>query len=238
MATPASDSWAASSLTHLHPSKPRVAGSTPAGRANSLRELSAPRSAQARRGSQARRERARPLPGAPFWPDLARARFHPAESGDISLLAATGRNLPTEILFAVSGQFLRAANRAFSSLFIRFNRRRTHGIVVSDDQVGVGADGNSNAAWLSPVFDLIRKLSGHCPRPPVNRSPHGDYTGPFGRPLKRSFPADLFRMESRSTHRVLQLPFAPSDWKWQCRRRGRERSPDGGGRVWRVGRAF
>ena len=39
MATPASDSWAASSLTLLHPSKPRVAGSTPAGRAHPVARL-------------------------------------------------------------------------------------------------------------------------------------------------------------------------------------------------------
>ncbi len=45
-------------------------------------------------------------PGAPLWPDFARARICTAESGDILRLTVTGRNLPTEILFAVSGPFL------------------------------------------------------------------------------------------------------------------------------------
>jgi hypothetical protein len=73
------------------PSKPRVAGSTPAGRANSLRELSAPSSVQARRGSRARRDRARPLPGAPsrFASCLRPPVFrHAAARG----LAATGHD--------------------------------------------------------------------------------------------------------------------------------------------------
>jgi hypothetical protein len=38
-----------------------------------------------------------------FWPDFAKAWILTSESGDIPRLTTTGRNLPTEILLAVSG---------------------------------------------------------------------------------------------------------------------------------------
>jgi hypothetical protein len=52
------------------------------------------------RGSQVR-----VLPGAPIWPDSAKSRIGQRNSATIPPLTATGRNLPTEILFAVYGPF-------------------------------------------------------------------------------------------------------------------------------------
>jgi hypothetical protein len=54
--------------------------------------------------------------GALFRPDFERARIRTSESGDISPLTATGRNLPTEILWQI-GRWLLGDAIATPSLF-------------------------------------------------------------------------------------------------------------------------
>ena len=57
-------------------------------------------------GLLSRGSRVRVSAGAPFSPHFARSWSRSAESGDIPPLTATGRNVPSEILFAVLGPFL------------------------------------------------------------------------------------------------------------------------------------
>jgi hypothetical protein len=98
-------------------------------------------------GLLSRGSKVRVLPGAPIWPDSATRRIGSRNVATITRLTATGRNLPTEILFAGSGAFLSqpptadSHRRPFAS-----SPRRTDGIVVTDDQVRLGPEGNSDEA--------------------------------------------------------------------------------------------
>ena len=89
-------------------------------------------------------------PGAPIWPDVERARIRNSESGDIPPFTATGRNLPSEVLFADTGRFLSAESRGFSSPSIRFQSGAAHGIVVADGQRRLSPEGNPHATRPLP----------------------------------------------------------------------------------------
>src|SRR5205814_72653 len=77
-------------------------------------------------------------------PDSAKSQMGLRNSATITPLTATGRNLPTEILFAVSGPFLRQPTTGNSHRYpFAFSQWRTNGIVVTDGQVRVGAEGRA-----------------------------------------------------------------------------------------------
>src|SRR5262249_22811709 len=66
-----------------------------------------------------------------FWPFLA-------------FLIATGRNLPSEILFAVSGAFLGLISCCSASPSIRVQRWRPDGIVMTNGQGSVASRSNTD----------------------------------------------------------------------------------------------